>query len=159
MTATAWLADPSEAETVARLLVEFRDHYGRDWPSENSILASVERLVESRDTEFLLGCPHEDAPPGAVCQLRFRHSVWMAAPDCWMEDLYVTPPARRRGLAATVVDLALDRARERGCRRVELDVTEDNRAALDLYRRAGFTEFSKTRPPVRDLFLGIRLDA
>jgi GNAT superfamily N-acetyltransferase len=158
MTATAWRADPSEAETVARLLVEFRDHYRRDWPSANSILASVERLMETVDTEFLLGAPDPDAPPGGVAQLRFRHSIWMAAPDCWLEDLYVSPPARRRGLGVALVELTLERARERGCRRVELDVTEDNQAARDLYRGLGFSEFTKTEPPTRDLFIGITLD-
>ncbi len=158
MSAAAWVAELGEAETVARLLVAFRNHYGRDWPSDNSILASVERLLESTDTEFLLGAPDEDAPPAAVAQLRFRHSVWMAAPDCWLEDLYVQPQARRRGVARALVDLTLERARARGCRRVELDVTEDNRAALDLYRQAGFDEFPKSAPPVHDVFISIRLD-
>jgi ribosomal protein S18 acetylase RimI-like enzyme len=158
MSATVWLADASEAEIVARLMVEFRDHYGRDWPSDNSILASVERLMETTDTEYLLGSPDQDAPPAAVGQLRFRHSVWMAAPDCWLEDLYVAPHARRRGVAAALVELTLERARARGCRRVELDVTEDNEAALALYRRAGFSEFTKTERPLRDIFIGIRLD-
>ncbi|MDQ4041605.1 MAG: GNAT family N-acetyltransferase [Actinomycetota bacterium] len=158
MSAAAWVAELGEAETVARLMVAFRDHYGRDWPSDNSILASVERLLESTDTEFLLGAPDEDAPPAAVAQLRFRHSVWMAAPDCWLEDLYVQPHARRRGVARALVDLTLERARARGCRRVELDVTEDNRAALDLYQQAGFDEYPKSEPPVHDVFISIRLD-
>lgn len=158
MTATAWRADPSEAETVARLLVEFRDHYRRDWPSDNSILASVERLMETVDTEFLLGAPDPDAPPGGVAQLRYRHSIWMAGPDCWLEDLYVSPSARRHGLGVALVELTLERARERGSRRVELDVTEDNQAARDLYRGLGFSEFTKTEPPTRDLFIGIALD-
>jgi GNAT superfamily N-acetyltransferase len=158
MIATAWRADPSEAEVVARLLVEFRDHYGRDWPSDNSILASVERLMETVDTEFLLGAPDPDAPPGGVAQLRFRHSVWMAAPDCWLEDLYVTPAARRSGLGSALIELTLERARERGCRRVELDVTEDNEAALTLYREAGFDEFPKSERPAHDIFISLRLD-
>ncbi|MDX6698130.1 MAG: hypothetical protein QOE65_1527, partial [Solirubrobacteraceae bacterium] len=38
--ARAWLAGPDEAEAVADLLVEFRDHMGADWPSENAFLAS-----------------------------------------------------------------------------------------------------------------------
>lgn len=158
MSAAVWVAEPDEAEAVARLMVAFRDHYGRDWPSDNSILASVERLIETTGTEFLLGSADEDAPPGGVAQLRFRHSLWMAAPDCWLEDLYVVPGARRRGLGRALVDLAVERARGRGCRRVELDVTEDNEAALAMYRAAGFTEFTKTEPPVRDLFIGISLE-
>jgi len=153
----AWVAEPQEAETVARLLVEFRDHNGSDWPSANSFLASVERLIEQRDSEFLLGAPDEDSPPAGVCQLRFRFSVWMAAEDCWLEDLFVREDARRSGLGTALVGLALDRARARGCRRVELDTNESNAAALALYERFGLTAHSKGGRG-RDLFLGGRLD-
>jgi GNAT superfamily N-acetyltransferase len=154
----AWVAEPLEAEAVAGLLVEFRDHYGRDWPSENSILASVERLIERPDTEYLLGSADADSPPTGVCQLRFRHSVWMAAEDCWLEDLFVRADARGGGLGGALVELALDRARARGCRRVELDTSESNEGARRFYARYGFSESAKSTPPARDLFLGLYFD-
>jgi len=148
-----WLAGYDEAEEVARLLVGFRNHYGKDWPSENAILATVERLMEDPSTEYLLA----GSPPAGVCQLRYRLSVWTAAPDCWLEDLFVEEAARGQGLGAALVGAAIDRARERGCRRVELDTSEDNAPALALYRRFGFSERSKS-DPAHDLFLGLRLD-
>jgi GNAT superfamily N-acetyltransferase len=140
MTATprVWRAEPDEAPVVAELLVAFRDDLGRDWPSANAFLASVERLIERTDTEFLLGAPHDDAPPGGVCQLRYRFGVWFAAEDCWLEDLFVHERARRAGLGGALVSAALARARERGCRRVELDVRDDNAPALALYEQLGF---------------------
>jgi GNAT superfamily N-acetyltransferase len=152
-TARAWLAGPEEAETVARLLVEFRDHYGKDWPSDNAFLASVERLMEDRDTEFLLGTPNDDAAPAGVLQLRFRFSVWTAAPDAWLEDLFVRDDARRSGVGDALVALAIERAGARGCRRIELDTGEGNAAALGLYARHGFSASSKSTGG-RDLFLG-----
>ncbi len=158
MAPPVWLAGPAEAEIVARLIIEFRDHNGHDWPSDNAILASVERLLEDRATEFLLGAPDDDAPPAGVCQLRYRWSAWTAAEDCWLEDLYVAEAARGRGLGAALVQAALERASERGCRRVELDTSESNHAALRLYERMGFSPSSKSEPPARDLFLGRRLD-
>jgi GNAT superfamily N-acetyltransferase len=150
-----WLAAPDEAGAVARLLVEFRDWYGVASPPEDSFLASVRRLIDEPGTEFLLGAPSEGAPPAGVCQLRFRHSVWTAAEDCWLEDLFVREQARRSGLGKVLLDAALDRARARGCRRVELDTSERNEAALRLYHGAGFSEHSKSEPPARDLFLGL----
>lgn len=153
-----WLAGPDEAETVGRLLVEFRDLLGTDWPSENAILASVERLLEDRETEFLVSAPDEDAAPAGVCQLRYRWAVWTAAPDCWLEDLYVTRAARGRGVGVALVEAALERARARGCRRIELDTSEGNQAALRLYERMGFSPSSKSDAPTRDLFLGRRLE-
>ena len=148
-----WRAEPHEAETVAQLLVEFRDTHGQQWPSDNAFLAAVERLIETRDTEYLLGSPDRDTPPAGVCQLRYRLSVWTATDDCWLEDLYVRETARRRGLGRALVHTACEHARTRGCRRIELDVNEENAAALHLYDGLGFSAESKlTRG--RDLFLG-----
>ena len=107
-TARAWRAGPDEAEAVARLVVGFRDHMGKDWPSENAMLAGVERLMEDRDTVYLLAAADDDSPPGGYAQLRFRHSLWTAAPDCWLEDVFVDGPARRRGVADALLALALD---------------------------------------------------
>jgi GNAT superfamily N-acetyltransferase len=156
-TARAWVAQPEEAEAIAGLLVEFRDHNGADWPSANAFLASVERLLEDLDTEFLLATPDDDSPPAGVLQLRFRFSVWKAAPDAWLEDLFVREEARRAGVGDALVSLALERARERGAKRIELDANEENAPALALYERHGFSPRSKSGTG-RDLFLGCELD-
>jgi ribosomal protein S18 acetylase RimI-like enzyme len=149
----AWVAQADEAEAIAGLLVEFRDHNGQDWPSANAFLASVERLLEDRDTEFLLATPDDDSPPAGVLQLRFRFSVGKAAPDAWIEDLFVRERARRCGVADALVTLAIGRALDRGAKRIELDTNEDNAAALALYRLHGFSPRSKGGTG-RDLFLG-----
>ncbi len=152
-TARAWVAQPDEAEAIAGLLVEFRDHLGSSWPSENAFLASVERLLEDRDTEFLLATPDDDSPPAGVLQLRLRMSVWKAAPDAWLEDLFVSDAARRAGVGDALVTLALERALERGAKRIELDCNERNAPALALYERHGFSARSKGGEG-RDLFVG-----
>jgi ribosomal protein S18 acetylase RimI-like enzyme len=157
VSARAWLADPAESEVVARLLVEFRDWHGRDWPSDNAFLASVERLMALPDAEFLLASPDDDSPAAGVCQLRYRHSVWTAADDCWLEDLYVRDDARRRGVGEALVAAAVDRARRRECRRIELDVNERNEGALALYERLGF-EVSHKPPGGRDVLMRRRLE-
>jgi GNAT superfamily N-acetyltransferase len=151
--ARAWLAQPEEAEVVASLLVQFRDHNGADWPSANAFLASVERLFEDRDAEFLLAARNDDSAPAGVLQLRFRFSVWTAAPDAWLEDLFVREDARRAGVGEALLALAIERATERGAKRMELDTNEHNEAALALYERHGFSARSKGGAG-RGLFLG-----
>jgi ribosomal protein S18 acetylase RimI-like enzyme len=145
-----WVAGPDEAETVAGLLIEFRDWWGRDWPSDNSFLASVERLIEDPNTEYLLGSADDDSPPQGVAQLRYRYGLWLAAEDCCLEDIYVSESARGSGLGKALLDAAIERARVRGCRRIELDVAEDNQAARALYDRAGFQPHGQ--------FMRMRLD-
>jgi GNAT superfamily N-acetyltransferase len=135
-----WLAEPDEAEHVARLLIGFRDWYGSSWPSDNAFLAGVEKLMEDPQAEYLLGTPDDDSPPCGVVQLRYRHSIWTAADDAWLEDLFVTEAARRTGLGRALVLAAIDRAEQRNCRRIELDVDDVNEAARALYMDLGFAE-------------------
>jgi GNAT superfamily N-acetyltransferase len=132
-----WRATPDDAGAVARLLAGFRDWYGRDWPDDASIRASVDRIISRDDTEFLLGAGPDGTATGVV-QLRFRWTVWWEAEDCWIEDVFVDEAARGTGLGRALVRAAIDRAAERGCRRVDLDVDEDNTAARALYASLGF---------------------
>jgi GNAT superfamily N-acetyltransferase len=152
-----WRAEPHEAAQVAALLVAFRDHIGHDWPSENAFLASVERLIEDPATDYLLGAPAEGEPAAGVVQLRFRWSVWRASEDCLLEDLFVSADARRGGLGRALLQAAIDRARERGSRRIELDTAERNEAAVSLYRSFGFDDGAYEGG--RALFLRLWLDA
>jgi ribosomal protein S18 acetylase RimI-like enzyme len=152
------VAQPDELETVGALLIAFRDHNGYDHPTDDAMLATLGRLIEDPQTEYLLGAPAQDAPASGVCQLRFRPSIWTSSDDCWLEDLYVRPQARRGGVGQALVELAIERATARGCRRIELDTDDANTAALALYHRNGFSEHSKTAAPARDLFLGRKLE-
>jgi ribosomal protein S18 acetylase RimI-like enzyme len=151
-----WRAEPHEAEAVAALLVAFRDHIGIDWPSANSFLASVERLLDDPATEYLLGAPRPGEAAAGVVQLRYRWSVWRAREDCLLEDLFVAPDARRGGLGRAMLHAAIERARARGCRRIELDTAERNEAAMSLYRSFGFSD--EAYEGGRALFLRLRLE-
>ncbi len=153
-----WVAEPREAEAVAGLMVAFRNHLGYDWPSDNAFLAGVERLLEDRDTDFLLGAPDADSAPAGVCQLRYRWGLWRAGVDCLLEDLFVAESARGSGLGRALVEGAKARALERGARRMELDCNEANAAALALYASAGFKGESSAYDGARDLYLRLHLD-
>src|SRR5690606_22741817 len=96
------LAGPDDAADVARLLAAFRDWWGRDEPREAEIRAGVERIMDGGDGEYLLACV-DDAAVG-VAQLRYRWSVWTGAPDCWLEDLFVSERARSRGVGRRLVE-------------------------------------------------------
>ncbi len=98
----------------------------------------MERLIDDRETDFLLGFLDEDAPAVGVVQLRHRFGVWRAGGDCLVEDVFVAEEARGSGLGRALMTAAVERARERGARRMELDVNERNEAALALYGSFGF---------------------
>ena len=151
-----WLASSAEADAVARLLIGFRDWYGRSDPPDETFHSGVERLIAEPDTEYLLAAAGGSAAePGGVCQLRYRYGVWMAREDCWLEDLFVRQEDRGAGLGEALVAAAVERARARGCGRIELDVSESNRAAWALYERMGFSPGYK--PPAPNVLMGLKL--
>jgi ribosomal protein S18 acetylase RimI-like enzyme len=152
MTSPVRLATPEDAADVARLLVAFRDWTGRSEPSDSSFRASVERIMASPDSEYLLA----GDPALGVCQLRYRHSVWTASDDCLLEDLYVSDEARGRGYGRALVEAAFERARSRGCKRVELDANEANTPAIGLYEALGFYSYDE-RLGGRNWFMRKRL--
>ena len=152
-----WRAEAHEAEAVGDLMVAFRNHLGVGWPSENAFRAGVDRLIEDPNTLYLLGAPDPDSPPLGVAQVRFRFGVWWAAEDCLLEDLFVHADARGKGVGRALVEAVIAAARERGCRRVELDANEDNAPALALYRSFGF-DAQDDRYGGRNLLWRLHLD-
>ena len=134
-------------------MVAFRDWWGRDVPGDAAAAAGVARLLADEGTEFLLAAAGEGGAVG-VCQLRYRYGFWYDAPDCWLEDLFVLQDARRLGVGRALGEAAVERARERGCRRIQLDVNEANPEALALYRGLGFDPLQD--PPGGNLLLMTR---
>lgn len=155
MDAHVWIAGRDEAPEVARLLALFRDWFGRSQPADVRLLASVVRLFERGEAEYLLGAARAGERAAGVCQLRYRFGVWYGAPDCALEDLFVSEEARGSGLGRALLGGAIERAREHGCRRIELDVNEGNEPARSLYERHGFS--SRSSGTDRDLLMRLRL--
>jgi GNAT superfamily N-acetyltransferase len=146
------IASQDDAGDVARLIAAFRDWWQRDDPDDAAIEAGVRRLMADPNTEYLLA----GDPAVGVCQLRYRFAVWTSAEDCCLEDLYVEDDARGSGIGRALIQAAFDRARERGCARMELDTNEANAAAVALYESLGF-ESGSDPPGGRNLLMRRRL--
>ena len=150
-----WRAQEEDLDGVAQLISEFRDHLGGSGPPEiDELRQNAARILGGGDGEYLLGAVGEGEPAGVV-QLRFRWCIWTSAEDCWLEDLFVRESTRRTGLGRALVNASFDRARERGCKRIELDTNAGNDAAIALYESSGFSLAPK--PPGDSLFLGRKL--
>ncbi len=65
-------------------------------------------------------------------------SVEKGGISLWIEELYVAPEKRRRGVARALLDFVIAEARLNGLRAVELHVVPSQAAALALYRSIGF---------------------
>ena len=150
MTDVRVAAGPQDAAVVASLLMAFRDWMGYAPPEVETVPQTVAKLIEDPNTVYLL------AGEEGFAQLRFRLSAWTGVEDCWLEDLFVRESARGTGLGRALVEKCLAVARERGCKRVELDVQSDNAGARALYASCGFSDTPKG--PVHTYFMSARLE-
>ena len=141
MSPRVWKATPEDAHHVVRLMLAFRDWYGKPMTAEieKQFADTICRIIVRDDAEYLLA----GEGPDAVIQIRYRLSVWTGSEDCWIEDVYVDEAARGKRLGRARVVEALERARERGCGRAELDVDVVNEPARALYGSLGFRDKSE----------------
>ena len=80
-------------------------------------------------------------PLGSVTVFRLEEQ----APDeARLVAMWVAGHARGHGVGQALVETALADARERGLRRVTLDVADENAAARKLYERIGFRPTGRT---------------
>jgi GNAT superfamily N-acetyltransferase len=148
------IAEMADAPRVARLIAAFRDYYEEDEPSDEVIHRVVRRLIRGGEAEFLMA----GEPACGVAQLRYRTSVWTGSLDCWLEDLFIERDARGGGIGRRLVEACIERARQQGCQRIQLDCNERNHNALSLYEAVGFSSRTERWQGGRDLYLTRRLD-
>jgi GNAT superfamily N-acetyltransferase len=117
-------------------------------------LADYEKLAgECVATEAALGAslfPAAGAAPAAHCVLAeaegapagfalyfFNYSTFLARPGLYLEDLFVKPEYRGRGLGKALLLHLAKLANERGCGRMEWTVLDWNQPAIEFYESLG----------------------
>lgn len=85
--------------------------------------------------ECLIGSV-DGAPQGFAVYFQ-NFSTWVGRPGLFLEDLFVRPAARGRGLGKALFLAVADIARARGCRRLDWMVLDWNTPAIEFYRRMG----------------------
>jgi ribosomal protein S18 acetylase RimI-like enzyme len=64
--------------------------------------------------------------------------------ESFIDELYVLPEFRNRGIARQAMHLVAEAARELGINAIHLEVSTTNESALSLYRRLGFEHHHRT---------------
>lgn len=126
-------------DLLTRQLVE------HDLPADRAAVArAVDGILDDERLGFLLVARAEEAVAGVAYVAR-HWSLEHGGPSCWLEELYVLPPWRGRGLGAGLVRAACAQARALGCLAMDLEVTADHARAEHLYEREGFRELGRRR--------------
>ena len=129
------LATPDDAEEVAQLLHDFNTEFVTPSPGAAVLAPRLRRLLASPDTLAIL----VGTPSVAVALVTLRPNVWYAGPVALLDELYVVPERRGRGIGSQVIELLLRTAGERSVSLVEINVDEGDTGARRFYERHGFS--------------------
>lgn len=136
MSAQIRLARPEDLATLLPLVAAFHAEEGID-STEEQRTGAVQPLLEGipYGAVYLIGPAR--APVGYII-VTFSWSVEFGGMDGFVDELFIRPPVRGRGIASEVL-IALPRTlAEAGIRALHLEVGKDNEAAQRLYARARF---------------------
>ena len=118
-----------------------------------------ESLFGERTGAEVVICYYEGSPAGFA--LFFHNfSTFLGRPGLYLEDLYVKPEMRGRGLGRALLVHLAGIAKERGCGRMEWSVLDWNEPAIKLYKGIGatpmdeWTVYRVTGEALEDLAVG-----
>jgi GNAT superfamily N-acetyltransferase len=120
---------------VASLLHDFNVEYATPTPGVEVLAERLGRLLDGQEVVAFLAAE----PAVAVALMTFRPNVWYAGPVALLDELYVRPDLRGRGIGSALLTAACALARERGAGLMEINVDGGDVDARRFYERHGFS--------------------
>jgi len=132
---------PATAEDVPRLRELMSENYAEagypfDPVSARECFAAIVR-DPSLGRAWLVEVEGEEA---GYAVLTLGYSLEYRGRDAFVDDLYLAPAQRGRGLGRSALEAVEAAARELGVRALHLEVERENATAQELYRRRGFRD-------------------
>jgi GNAT superfamily N-acetyltransferase len=138
------IASAEEASVVAALLDRFNREFDAPTPGVDVLRPRLQRLLAGgRVLAFLVG-----EPALGVALVTLRPNVWYAGPVALLDELYVVPAQRRRGLGTALLKAAETACQERRAELLEINVDGEDTDARRFYERHGYVnhEHGQTQP-------------
>ena len=101
--------------------------------SDEVTAATFRRLCDQTDGMTGLVALDDRGALVGLAHLVFHPSTWSADPYCYLEDLFVAPPARGTGTAFQLLEAVFAEAGRRGAARTYWETQEFNGPARSLY--------------------------
>jgi GNAT superfamily N-acetyltransferase len=113
--------------------------------AEYEKLAHIVAATEERLRETLFGSKpaaevllaHYERECAGFAAFFATYSTFLAEPGLYLEDLYVKPHLRRKGIGLALLKHLAGIATERGCGRVEWGVLDWNQPSIQFYKKLG----------------------
>jgi GNAT superfamily N-acetyltransferase len=106
--------------------------------TEEKLRAALFPASGPATAECLLAFAEDNAPAGFAVYFT-NYSTFLAQPGLYLEDLFVRPGFRGRGIGKALLLHVARLANQRGCGRMEWTVLDWNETALAFYQKLGAT--------------------
>jgi GNAT superfamily N-acetyltransferase len=129
-------ATPADVPTILEFTRELADYERR----LHEVVATEERLHRTlfgpRPVAEVLVAEHDGAPVGLALFFS-TYSTFLGQAGIYLEDLFVRPHARGRGIGRRLLERIAQLCVERDCGRLEWSVLTWNEPAIKFYERLG----------------------
>jgi GNAT superfamily N-acetyltransferase len=136
-----------DAALLHRLLLDLAAALGKTQDLKSSAV-DIERFGFGERPRFEAVLAFDDEEAVGLCVYFYEFSTWRGQPGVYVQDLYVAPGARGRGLGRELIRAVRERAAEQGARYVKLTVYDRDPAALAFYHGIGFESCENELPLV-----------
>jgi GNAT superfamily N-acetyltransferase len=156
---TLRFAQPADTGLILEFVRELADYERLSHEVTADVATLREALFGARPVPEVVIAQFEGSPAGFA--LFFSNfSTVVGKPGLYLEDLFVRPAFRRRGIGQVLLTFLAALAEQRGCGRLEWAVLDWNKPAIDFYKTLGatpmdeWTVFRVTGPALRELAAG-----
>jgi GNAT superfamily N-acetyltransferase len=129
-------AQEQDAKTLLRLVEELA-HYEKLAPPTEEAKARLVTDAFSERPRFEAWIAELDGDAAAYAIVFETYSSFLALPTLYLEDLFVLPDCRRKGVGEALFKRLAAEALQRGCGRMEWVCLDWNRLGQDFYAKLG----------------------
>jgi GNAT superfamily N-acetyltransferase len=132
---------PAQKSDIPEILQFIRElaEYEREPQAAVATAADLERDGWGAQPKFRVEIAEWNGQPAGFALWFFNYSTWQGRPGLYLEDLFVRPPLRGKGIGkALLIHLAQTAVKE-NCGRLVWQVLDWNQPAIDFYHSLGAT--------------------
>ena len=127
---------------AALFAMQLAEHNVQRSPEE--LVSALTTLLAEPEHGFVLLALAEENPIGAAYAARIlslEHGGWIG----WLDELYVVPPWRNRGVGSALLAATIAGATGRGWGALDLELDSNHQRVVPLYQRNRFQPVHRTR--------------
>lgn len=128
-------ADKKDAALILKFIRQLAEYEKMEYEVTATEKMLVEFIFEQKTAEVIIG-EYEDKP--VAFALFFQNfSTFLGKPGIYLEDIFVIPEMRGKGIGTTMLSFLAKLALKRNCGRLELSCLDWNESSIQFYKQIG----------------------